>query len=246
MYSSPSYGSPPAELSNNPFIDHPANALTRFPDINAVDSGAGSSGQYTQWMQQQPSSSFATTPTGYQGQMYSGGGGYQQPQLASQQTGWASPGYGQQSYGVPQQSQQMSGRPGFQPSSSFGQQLAGEVGGGDTRMPQQQQQQPPQQQYGGYQQPQPSQFGAGYQPAYAQQQQPQQAPSYLSEFDPYSQAAAQQQQQAYGGVPVQPGQRPPHPREYVQQHKQQLESWDAYSWKQVSSRLRARTAPTRA
>ncbi|KAH9928304.1 uncharacterized protein B0H18DRAFT_254231 [Fomitopsis serialis] len=236
MYSSPSYGSPPAELSNNPFIDHPANALNRYPDINAVNNATGSSGQYGQWTQQQPSSSFAPTPAGYQGQTYSGG--YQQPLLA-QPTGWnPGAGYGQQQgYGSPPQGQQMSG---FQPTSSFGQQLASHVNTAYTGLPQQQQQQQPPPQYGGYpagqQQPQ---FGAGYQPSYSQQQQ---TPSYLAEFDPYAQGGGQQQQQqqpAYGGAPagggVQYGGRPPHPREYVQQHKQELETWDTYAWKQVQN-----------
>ncbi|KZT72984.1 hypothetical protein DAEQUDRAFT_762353 [Daedalea quercina L-15889] len=229
MYSSPSYGSPPAELSNNPFIEHPANALTRYPDINSVDNGA-ESGQYTQWMQQQPSSSFTQNPTGYGGQMY--GGGYQQPQLAPQPTGWspgAGYGQGQQGYGA----QQATGRSGFQPTSSFGQQLSAQVNTAYTGVPQQQ---PPQQQYGGYPASQPSQFGAGYQPAYAQQSPPpQQTPSYLPEFDPYAQGAGQQQQQQSYGGGGQPGFRPPHPREYVQQHKQELEGWDTYAWKQVQN-----------
>ncbi|TFY50459.1 hypothetical protein EVJ58_g11042, partial [Rhodofomes roseus] len=192
MYSSPSYGSPPAELSNNPFIDHPANALNRYPDINAVENPTGLSGQHAQWAQQ-PGPSYAPNPTGYQGQMYSGG--YQQPQLGPQQTGWnPGAGYGQQQgYASPVQSQQSSG---FQPTSSFGQQLASHVNSAYTGLPQQQQQQQQQQpQYGGYPAGQLSQFGAGYQPGYTQ---PQQTSSYLAEFDPYAQGGAQQQS-PYGG-----------------------------------------------
>ncbi|EED84263.1 predicted protein [Postia placenta Mad-698-R] len=222
-----SYGSPPPELSNNPFIDHPANALSRFPDISA-GADTANSGQYTSWLQQpgQSGSMLASNPTGYPGQgdftMY-GGGAYQQPQP----TGWhASSGYfqPQQAYGAPPMQPQTTGRPGFQPSSSFGQQLAAQVNTAYTGVPQQQPQ------YTGYPQMQaPSQFGAGYQPGYASQQ-PQQNPQYIAELDPYGPGS----QPSYSGSSA-TGYRPPHPREYVQQHKAELETWDSYSWKQIQN-----------
>ncbi|KZT00817.1 uncharacterized protein LAESUDRAFT_764272 [Laetiporus sulphureus 93-53] len=233
---------PPAEFSNNPFIDHPANALSRYPDITGDDDPT--SGQYTSWLNKPSGSSPAPNPTGYPGQGLPTGynGGLQQPQMQPQQTGWTGGGgytQPQQGYGVPAvQSPQMTGRPGFQPSSSFGQQLAAQVNGPGayTGMPQQQQQQqqPPQQQYTDY----PSQFGAntGYQPAYypqPQQQPQQQGAPYLAEFDPYAQAGqAFGQQNSSAGTG---GYRPPHPREYVQQHKVELDSWDVYAWKQAQN-----------
>lgn len=152
-----------------------------------------------------------------------GGGAYQQPQP----TGWhASSGYfqPQQAYGAPPMQPQTTGRPGFQPSSSFGQQLAAQVNTAYTGVPQQQPQ------YTGYPQMQaPSQFGAGYQPGYASQQ-PQQNPQYIAELDPYGPGS----QPSYSGSSA-TGYRPPHPREYVQQHKAELETWDSYSWKQIQN-----------
>jgi len=228
-----SYSSPPPELSNNPFIEHPANALSRFPDITGGDDPSGSSGQYTSWLQQPTGSTLSSNPTGYPGQgLPTGyGGAYQQPQqqLQPQETAWnGNAGYGQpqQNYGAPPMSPQASGRPGFQPSSSFGQQLAAQVNTAYTGMPQQQQQQ----QFTGYPAPTPPQYGPGYQPGYPPQQQNSQ---YLSEFDPY----AQPSQSSFGGAsgPVGAQPRPPHPREYVQQHKAELEVWDSYSWKQIQN-----------
>ncbi|OBZ72418.1 hypothetical protein A0H81_07858 [Grifola frondosa] len=64
-----SYGSPPPEISNNPFIDHPSNALTRFPDISGSSDLSSSSGYGGQQS--------LTPSTGY--------GAYQ-----PQQTGWGS------------------------------------------------------------------------------------------------------------------------------------------------------------
>lgn len=219
-----SYGSPPPELSNNPFIDHPANALTRYPDINGTDQPTGTS-QFTSWLSRD-SSSTNTNPTGFAGAQPSGftGGYTQQPQ----QTGYpTSPtgGYPQQTgfnagYGA--QQAQPTGRP-FQPASSFGQQLASQISGayGSQPVPQQQQQQ---QQYSGY--PTSPQYGTAY--GYPQQQQPQQT-QYLAEFDPY----APQQTSTQGRGPSQNGYQTPHPRDYVRTNKQELESWDSYAWKQV-------------
>jgi len=237
-----SYGSPPPELSNNPFIDHPANALARYPDISGGSGITNGSNAYPS--SPLPSGSNpgyggsylgAGQPTGY-------GGGYQQPQ----QTGWAgTPGGYQQQPQQPQQPQgygsgfastpmqsQSTGAP-FQPSSTFGQQLASQM----TGYPGQQQQQQQPQQYGA------SPYATGYQTGYPPSQpQPTQQP-YLAEFDPYSRQAQQQTQQmskqpsnasvGSSGGASQNGYRPPHPREYIHQHKAELESWDPYAWKQI-------------
>lgn len=238
MYSQ-SYNAPPPELSNNPFIDHPTNALNRYPDINGTDSPAGTTSQFTSWMQ--PQGSGAANNTGYgQTTPYNGGGYPAAPQQT--QTGW--PGNAR---GYPQQQQQAyssgyaspvatqpTGRP-FQPSSSFGQQLAGQINA--TYGAPQQQQPQAQAQYTGYQTS--PQYGAAY--GYAQQQQPQQPAAYVAEFDPYAQQQPQSQpqpQSAPASSSNNSGYRPPHPREYIQQNKVQMEAWDSYTWKQVRTRSR--------
>lgn len=210
--------SPPPALSNNPFIDHPANAHTRYPDINAVDPTPSSS-QFTSWMQPQTSQVNAN-PTGYfpGGQQSGFVGGYSAPQQSPYPNG----GYPQQQgggynggYTSPVQTQP-TGLP-FQPSSAFGQQLAGQLGGTYGPQP------TPQQQYSGY--PTNSQYGSSF--GY---QQPQQQNQYLAEFDPYS-----QQQNVMTSQPSQNGSqyKAPHPREYVRDHKTELEAWDGYHWKQT-------------
>jgi len=79
-----------------------------------------------------------------------------------------------------------------------------------------------QQQYGGYQ--------GGYQPQ-------QQTPSYLSEFDPYaprptpSHNRSQSQPTSLARPPNPSGAM--HPRNYIRQHKAELEAWDSYTWKQM-------------
>ncbi|KAI0077902.1 hypothetical protein K474DRAFT_1661139 [Panus rudis PR-1116 ss-1] len=112
----------------------------------------------------------------------------------------------------------------FQPSSSFGQQLQGAMNGGYGGMLQQQQQQP--QQYSGY----PTQYGQmGYgQPP--QQQQPQN--TYLPEFDPLANSTSgptSSQAQTQGNSQYQTA----HPRDFIRQHKAELEAWDPYYWKQA-------------
>ncbi|KAI0950921.1 hypothetical protein AcW1_008101 [Taiwanofungus camphoratus] len=222
-----SYGSPPPELSNNPFIDHPANALTRYPDIAGTDDPTGSSGEYTSWLQHS-GSPLASNMAGYPGQGATIGYGtaYQQPQLQPQQTAWnGGSGFvqSQQGYGSPiAQFPQTPGQP-FQPSSSFGQQLVGQVNGAYSGLPQPQSQP----QFTGY--PSSPQYGAGYQSGYLQQAQP--TTPYLSEFDPYAQSTSSSLGSSQAGGQY----RPQHPREYVQQHKAELESWDAYSWKQAQN-----------
>lgn len=202
------------QLSNNPFINasDPTHASSRFPDISSpVDPNS----QYTSWndtsvLQQQP----ALYQPQQQPQYIAGG--YSSPPL--------SPG-----------SQYPVGSTGFQPTSSFGQQLGAHISGSSygylNGQPQQQQQQ---------QQPQ-----SGYYPAPQQQLQPNQA--YLSQFDPYGSLAQgwdgsiqSQPQQSSGGHISTPlagggGLSPygdPHPRDYIRTHKAEIESWDSYAWKQ--------------
>ncbi|THH22133.1 hypothetical protein EUX98_g8241 [Antrodiella citrinella] len=244
-----------AELSNNPFIDHPSNALARFPDISSGESPY--TGPFTSWLKPSGPGSAALTNTpspGYgDGGLAVGAGGppgYQQ-QVSQQTTGWNQPGapqqYQQNSGFISQQpvQPQPTGRP-FQPSSSFGQQLHGAVNsayGIPSQQPQQQQipQQQQQSQYTGY--PTSPQYGPGYQPQYPQALQQQQTAQYLSEFDPYSQVGSLGQAQTshtgpYGQGPGQgPGQgsstyQHQHPRDHIRQHKAEMESWDSYTWKQ--------------
>ena len=245
----------PPELSNNPFIDHPSNALSRFPDINGTDTPSGTS-QFTSWLQPQGSSSYNTGSSG----SYGPSGqpqqqGYNAAYQPQQQTGWSgsSGGYPQQQpaynsgYVSPTQAQP-TGRP-FQPSTSFGQQLQGQVAavyGQQAVSPQPQQVAQyntgyPQQQ----QQQQQPQYGNTY--AYQQQQQPlqPQQTAYAPEFDPYAQQAQLQQppsQTQASAAPANAGYRAPHPREFIQQNKAEMEAWDAYAWKQVS---RTRLEPSR-
>ena len=150
MYSSSqSYGSPPPELSNNPFIDHPANAMARYPDITGSDNPASSS-QYTTWLNSPSPSGINTASSAYgtpgpmSPQGYGAGGAY--PQTTGQQQQWSpqgGPGFQQQqqpgyfSSASPQR-QISSGMP-FQPSSAFGQQLQAHVSGAYSGIPQQQQ-----------------------------------------------------------------------------------------------------------
>lgn len=232
------HNSPPPELSNNPFIDHPTNALARFPDINGSDIPSGNS-QFTSWVQ--------PTPSGNPGPGYGSGGPqaigmspqnsssyYSQPQ---QQPSWGvqqSPGY-QNNYGgsdfaSPSIQGQPTGLP-FQPTSSFGQQLAAQANRGYGGVPQQQSQ------YSGY--PTNSQYGQGMQAGYgAQPQPPQQQNQYLPEFDPYApqpsgsqmSGQGQGQQSSTGGASQY---NTPHPREYIRGHKSEMEQWDQYTWKQV-------------
>ncbi|KAI0649093.1 hypothetical protein C8Q79DRAFT_903494 [Trametes meyenii] len=239
MYSSrPTYNSPPPELSNNPFIDHSSNALARFPDISGSEDLSGSSAQFTSWLNKPQTSAINTNQTGYfpQGATsptgYSAGYQTPQPQSAGQ---WGAGGSGfsqpQQPYGQmmsPPAQPQISSGP-FQPSSSFGQQLVGQVNGayGAARQPQPQYS-------SGY--PGSPQYGQTYQQGYPGQQQ---QPQYLSEFDPYSQGqgvptsgpgvGAGQSTVQYGT-----GNRQ-HPRQFVQSHKVELETWDSYTWKQAQN-----------
>jgi hypothetical protein len=218
------YGSPPPELSNNPFLD--SSALNRFPDVS---QSPPITNQYTSWQQQPMMGSY-------------------NPQVPQQQY----QSYNQQSYnqGPPPQSPV---RQQFQPSSSFGQQLSSHLNGMPqqsqfTGYPQQQQ--IPQAQYNqtGFQ-PQPTGYmGQNY--GGGMQQQPQQqigGGSYLSEFDPYASIGQgwdgtsnqnRQQQQPQQQSYAQPTEHL-HPREFIRKYKAELEAWDTYSWKQMQNAFEA-------
>ncbi|EIM90944.1 uncharacterized protein STEHIDRAFT_144434 [Stereum hirsutum FP-91666 SS1] len=129
---------------------------------------------------------------------------------------------------------------GFAPSSQFGQQAMGQMNGFGTGYPQQQQQQQQQQQGYGYgQQP----YG---QLPQQQQNQPYGGNSYLSQFDPYSPSNSNPSSQpgysstpgpnsSYYGGGAPSSANGPHPRQYVNTHKSELETWDTVSWKQALS-----------
>jgi len=213
------YGSP--EITNNPFINDPSNPQTRFPDISASSPPIG---QFTQWLQP----GMNDNSTGYQAQQQ---GMYQQPSYQQQQPQHFNSGYSQQSGGYlsPGVPPQQTGMP-FQPTSSFGQQLAANLSGSSY----------------GYLQGQPQgQSQSGYNPA---QQQLQNNPGYIAQFDPYSmigqgwdgqppsqvQNQSQNPQSPVGGsyTATSPS-GSLHPREYIRTHKAEIEAWDIYAWKQL-------------
>lgn len=245
MYSNyGSYNSPPPELSNNPFIDHTSNALTRYPEVGGLTSPTNT--QFATWVGQ---SNGVPQQQGYN--VYN-------PQPAQQQytTGWGgSPTYQTQGPGIAYPQQTSSGTQ-FQPSSSFGQQLSSAIDGrGFIQGGSGYQQQPQQQLNPGYGIPNgynptggvPGQIQS---PAAPYQQTGVTTPGYLSEFDPYSaigqgtwdnQQQPQQPQQQQGGGLNNGGalgsQNDPHPREIIQKHKTELEIWDTYAWKQLMNSL---------
>ncbi|KAG6908337.1 hypothetical protein DXG01_005248 [Tephrocybe rancida] len=214
------YGSP--EITNNPFVADPTNAQSRYPDLLAAP------GQ----------NSWPQTPSnmGYQQPQ----GMYQQPSYQQQQP---SPGYGAQAPGYLSpnpmsqgMATQQTGMP-FQPTSSFGQQLAANLSGSS---------------YGYLQGQNGSSQQQGYQPA----QQQLQSPGYLAQFDPYAsigqgwagepqpqnqpqqnQSQPQSQLSNIPGAPASTTSLSPsgvsHPREYLRTHKGEIEAWDAYAWKQL-------------
>ena len=158
------------------------------------------------YSQQQPQQPSWGVQQGYQGNY--GGSGFASQSLQTQPTG------------LP-----------FQPTSSFGQHLAGQMNGGYGSVPQQQNQ------YSGY--PTTSQYGQGMQQGYgAQPQPPQQQNTYISEFDPYGSRAGgsqlpSQAQGTQGTINGAAQYNTPHPREYIRDHKLEMEQWDQYTWKQV-------------
>jgi hypothetical protein len=105
---------------------------------------------------------------------------------------------------------------GFQPASSFGQQLQS--------------------------QPQQYAFQSGYQnqqyPGYQGHPQQTGGAGYLSEFDPYaqqpqSQSSSQSSSQQTTRAPSNGPGNETHPRDFIRMHKAGLEAWDSYSWKQL-------------
>ncbi|TFK40346.1 hypothetical protein BDQ12DRAFT_680787 [Crucibulum laeve] len=232
------YGAASPPLTNNPFLSDTAHPSSRFPDITSPTSDNGS--QYTSWLTGGGQNS---NPTGYSAQ-----NSYQQnPQYG--QAPQLNTGYSQQGSFMGQQQQQPS-QP-FTPTSSFGQQLAAHVSGSSY----------------GYLNGQPtgvSQQQQQYNPA---QQQIQNNPGYVAQFDPYSslgqvwdngqqqqqqQQPQQQQQNAYQSQNQNHIQMPSaapgsgrsasgelHPREYIRTHKAEIESWDSYAWKQLLNTFEA-------
>lgn len=117
--------------------------------------------------------------------------------------------------------------PPFQPSSFFGQQLAAASGQLGTSY--------------GYLQGQTTSAPQSYNPV----QQQLNNPAYVSQFDPYSSVSqgwdasttqTQQPTQQTGATSTAgtaPHNSHLHPREYLRTHKQEVDSWDAYAWKQL-------------
>jgi hypothetical protein len=211
MYNN-AYTSP--AFTNNPFINDPTNAQSRFPDISSPSPS--NSTQYTQWLQPAPNSNASAFLTQQQGL-------YQQQQQQPQQYGSFQP----SGYAISGTPQQQTGAP-FQPSSSFGQQLAANINGSSY----------------GYLEGQPQSQQVVYNPV----QQQLQSPTYLAQFDPYSSIGqgwdGQSQPQSQGQNPTATGgySTPtsntsplgdPHPRDYIRNHKLELEAWDGYAWKQL-------------
>jgi hypothetical protein len=228
-----------ADLSNNPFIDHTASVVSRFPHIDAVSSTPNGSQYSTSWPQQQQqqqpsyqtsSGIIGTNPTGYAQQYTPSQQSWPQQQQLQQQQPQYQP-----------QVQAPYSPTGFQPPpSSFGQQFVGQASSLAPNYPQSQLQAqytsyPSQQASYSYQQP-PQQTGYGY-----QQQQQQQL---ISQFDPYANLGQQlsptgtSTSLTNGGV----GSPPPglqHPRAFIQSHKAELEAWDPTTWKQIQNSMDA-------
>ncbi|BGO93517.1 hypothetical protein NBRC10512_007471 [Rhodotorula toruloides] len=210
---------------NNPFAKPPQTELSaaaqRFPDVlrNDPDLQQGQ-GQY-----------------GYaqgQGQVY--------PQQTGYGGGGGMNGYGQaqggMGYGVQQQQQQQQGYLQPQQTGYGGGGYASQSPMGAGGMYSQGQQQ--QQQYG-YQQPQYTGMQS-YQPSYSPA-----PPPPVQDLDPYSSLSsssfassspAPSSNQQAGSLLAVP-QTQSHPRDYVQENRAQLMSWDEYAWRQLDNRIDA-------
>ncbi|KAJ7104176.1 hypothetical protein B0H15DRAFT_808857 [Mycena belliarum] len=205
--------------ANNPFAPDPQS---RFPDLNGPPAHDPSAAQFTQWLQPGVQSPMSH-PNQQQSPFHQQQQQQFQPQMSPQYSGHIP----QQGFGVPQSQGQ------FQPTSSFGQQLSGQVSGSSY----------------GYLQGQTTAASSAYNPV---QQQLQNNPGYIPQFDPYSSIgqgwdgqAQQAQQQQQMQQPSNPGQGPSsssnttsptgqlHPREHIRVHKVEIESWDMYAWKQL-------------
>jgi len=204
------------EFNNNPFINDPTNAQSRFPDLSGTSPNPG---QFTQWLQP------ATNPNaGYLAQQPGVYQQQQQQELPPQYPTFQSTSY-MTAAGSPQMlAPPQTGMP-FQPSSSFGQHMAANMGGSSY----------------GYLQGQTPQ-----QPGYSPVQQQLQSPTYLSQFDPYaslgqaldgpSQMGSPQIATGSGAysAPTPPSASGnPHPRDYIHTHKIEIEAWDSHAWKQL-------------
>ena len=206
--------------TNNPFLE--SSASNRFPALDTSQSlGSPSvypSQTYNSPLSQYPQSSYSTQQIQPQ---YTSWNGQPQPQSPLFNQG------GFQGYAVPQQQYQSAGY------GPYGQQY-----GQQAYVGQLQPQPQPQVQYTGYMQTQ-------QQPVPPQQYQQ----SVISQFDPYAASGGSGgntngwsgQNQNHGGSvsPIQTqrsgpsGQ--PHPRQFIQSHKVELESWNAGTWKQAIS-----------
>lgn len=223
MYGNNPWGSSPSSdttPANNPFVE--SSAVNRFPALDLPQQSYGSPSPY-------PSQSYSSSPSQFQQSPY----GAQQSQ--PQYTQWngqpqpQSPTFNQggfQTYAAapPQQYQPTGYAPFGEP---FGQPFGQQAYGGQL-----------QGQYTGYiQSPQPSASSQQYHQ------------NAISQFDPYNGSSGSNggsannlsgQGQNAGGTPttsVQPQRLGPsgqqHPRQFIQSHKVELESWNAAAWKQA-------------
>ncbi|KAF9003933.1 hypothetical protein BDQ17DRAFT_1279315 [Cyathus striatus] len=224
MYNSGYSTSPPVAGINNPFSSDPSNPRNRFPEISSPTSDGGS--QYIAWL----NNGINSNPTGYPQQQQQQIPQFQQPGFQQQMPQEMNTGYGQQSGYLNSPS-------GFQPTSSFGQQLAAHVSGSSY----------------GYLNGQPTGMPPQQQNAYRPAQQQVQSPGYVAQFDPYapigqgwdgqnqnkmtqsqSQPPNQFQAQSQQSVGTSVNStNSSHPREYIRTHKAEIESWDSYAWKQL-------------
>ena len=240
-----SYGSTSPPLTNNPFIaiDSVAPPSQRFPDISSPPDQQ----QYSSWGN--GSVIGGSGDNGYPQQQQ--GMHLQQQYPQQQQQVQAAMGYGQPQQQTGYQSYQSPAATGpsqlpFQPSSNFGQQLAAHVSGSS---------------YGYLQGQQPPQNSTAYNPA---QQQLQNNPGYIAQFDPYSSIGQGWGDGFSGSTPGGIGitqsfstgsnnsttpstssanvssygvstSGDPHPRDYIRTHRSEIEAWDQYAWKQLLS-----------
>lgn len=246
------YGTASPPLTNNPFISG-GNPSARFPDISPPPP---------QQQQQFGSWNNSSSTGGYPQQQQQGVYQQQYPQQQQQQTGYGQPqqqmgaAMGGSGYFSPTLQSYPTQGPSapFQPSSSFGQQLAAHVNGSS---------------YGYLQGQQQQQNPNAYNPA---QQQLQNNPGYIAQFDPYSSLGqalgdanmnSGNMNQGYNpGGPVQgmntgstmsstsgsvgsaasygvSSTGNPHPKDYIRTHKAEVEAWDQYAWKQLVSAFEA-------
>jgi hypothetical protein len=218
----PNISDAPTSPTSYAWMQSPTSPTSSVPFSQLQQSYSGPHQQtYAQqqsYAQQQPyagqQQTYAQQQAAYSGQQPSYAG---QQQYSGQQQSWT----GQQPYATqqwgtnPQQQQQQQQQsaqysPGFQPASSFGQQLVGQVGAYPQQQyayDQQQQQQQQQQQYGGN--------------------------ANLAQFDPYSPQAQTRGPTSPPPYSAGGGGGAEHPREYIRAHKLELEQWDAPTWKQA-------------